>query len=629
MASVSICIRQLTEEFIRCGRKSERLMKFLRNKFPSYEEDKLQKILGQIKKRYVSVFNSKWKQCHRKKSVLFHTHSAWLDKTFIVQMHDEEMPGPSNKRSLSAGRPMKPFHECSERAKRYKVQQLRDSYSEEQLKVAAGKTSAKKGYMDPQKALAMVMDAQLSKHQYDVIRSVLKDFDCDVLPPYYKVREEKEKCYPENITITPVSAQVDLQSLLDHTAKRILAIENLTNVEYIPEVLTLTSKWGCDGSSNQSQYHQTLPDEFDGVSDANLFMVSMVPLVLETTDHIHIWKNLRPSSPKFCRPIQFEYAKETSNKTKELVESMQRTIKSLLPTSVNIKDKLIEVRHNLLFTMMDTKVAQAASGCKASAVCYICKARPQEMNNLNLVIKKPCSQEALRMGISPLHARIKSMEFVLHLGYNLTFQRWSTNAETKPQKEANKSRIQKELRERLGIRVDYVQQGFGTTNTGNTSRRFFHNPEIVSEVTGVDLELIKRLATILEVITCGESVDSTKYGKYALDTARRFVELYNWYFMPVTIHKILIHGESIISSSFLPIGYLSEEAQEARNKDYRNYRLRYTRKCSRTATNEDILKRLLVSSDPFLANIRVKTVKKHMDLSEEAKQLLFDDLKIQ
>ena len=39
--------------------------------------------------------------------------------------------------------------------------------------------------------------------------------------------------------------------------------------------------------------------------------------------------------------------------------------------------------------------------------------------------------------------------------------------------------------------------------------------------------------------------------------------------MPPTVHKMLIHGGEIIRRALVPIGWLSEEAQEARNKDYR------------------------------------------------------------
>jgi len=52
------------------------------------------------------------------------------------------------------------------------------------------------------------------------------------------------------------------------------------------------------------------------------------------------------------------------------------------------------------------------------------------------------------------------------------------------------------------------------------------------------------------------------------------------------------------------LGKLSEEAQEARNKDYNNIREHHTRKNSRLNTNEDLLHTLLVSSDPYISSIR-------------------------
>jgi len=39
--------------------------------------------------------------------------------------------------------------------------------------------------------------------------------------------------------------------------------------------------------------------------------------------------------------------------------------------------------------------------------------------------------------------------------------------------------------------------------------------------------------------------------------------------MPPTAHKLLMHGGDIIRSFQLPMGMLSEDAQEGRNKDFR------------------------------------------------------------
>lgn len=79
--------------------------------------------------------------------------------------------------------------------------------------------------------------------------------------------------------------------------------------------------------------------------------------------------------------------------------------------------------------------------------------------------------------------------------------------------------------------------------------------------------------------------------------------------MPITVHKVLFHGCDLIREAILPIGQLSEEAQEARNKEIRRYRELFTRKTSRTDTNSDLIRRLLISSDPYISSLR-KTIKK-------------------
>lgn len=76
--------------------------------------------------------------------------------------------------------------------------------------------------------------------------------------------------------------------------------------------------------------------------------------------------------------------------------------------------------------------------------------------------------------------------------------------------------------------------------------------------------------------------------------------------MPPTLHKYLIYGPEIISSAFLPIGQLTEEAQEARNKDFKRYRENYSRKCSQDKTNADIFHYFLLISDPVITSKQKK-----------------------
>ncbi|KAJ4444718.1 hypothetical protein ANN_06515 [Periplaneta americana] len=109
---------------------------------------------------------------------------------------------------------------------------------------------------------------------------------------------------------------------------------------------------------------------------------------------------------------------------------------------------------------------------------------------------------------------------------------------------------------------------------------------------------------ILEVISSGHKVDTLKFAAYTMDTAKLYVQLYSWHPMTPTMHKILIHGPTVIENALLPIGQLSEEAAEARNKHFRSYRQNYARKFSRESCNLDIINRLLLSSDPLLTSMR-------------------------
>lgn len=93
--------------------------------------------------------------------------------------------------------------------------------------------------------------------------------------------------------------------------------------------------------------------------------------------------------------------------------------------------------------------------------------------------------------------------------------------------------------------------------------------------------------------------------------------------MSPTIHKVLRHGAEVIKHALLPIGQISEEAAEARNKHIRQYRLNYSRKFSRVECNMDVLNRLLLTSDPLLTSMR-----KNINLKKNRKNLYTDVLNL-
>ena len=176
----------------------------------------------------------------------------------------------------------------------------------------------------------------------------------------------------------------------------------------------------------------------------------------------------------------------------------------------------------------------------------------------------------------------------------------------------------------MSLTVDIVKQGSGTTNTGNVARSFFAHAESVAEITGLHIDVVKRLGNILQILACGKDIDFEKFGQYCLDTAKLCLDLYPWYAMPPSVHKVLLHGSNIIKHLDLPIGCLSEEAQEASNKIFRKARAHNSRMKSRKCTNEDIMHYLLISSDPLISNIRIEQEKTPKEFSPEIKDLLIE-----
>ncbi|KAL4721517.1 hypothetical protein ACJJTC_007665 [Scirpophaga incertulas] len=148
----------------------------------------------------------------------------------------------------------------------------------------------------------------------------------------------------------------------------------------------------------------------------------------------------------------------------------------------------------------------------------------------------------------------------------------------------------------------------------------------VSDITRLDVTLIQRFGTILSAIACEEPINVEAHNQqdYARLTAEIYVELYGWYYMPASVHKLLLHGAEIIRHfNITPIGKLSEEASECRHKEFKKIREHHTRKFCRKATNEDILHGLLVSSDPFLSNVRpILRKKTKTAISDDMRNLL-------
>ena len=184
--------------------------------------------------------------------------------------------------------------------------------------------------------------------------------------------------------------------------------------------------------------------------------------------------------------------------------------------------------------------------------------------------------------------------------------KWALGSDADKEKvKAKKNLIQSRFRNEGGLVIDIPRSGgSGSSNNGNTARRFFRNAEQTAAIINVDVHLIKRIYVVLCTLSSGFMIDADKLKDYCLETAQLFIQLYPWYYMPQSLHKILIHGWQVVDEMVLPIGMVSEEALEARNKDFKKFREFFSRKCSRLKTNEDLLRRFMCSSDPVISALR-------------------------
>lgn len=143
--------------------------------------------------------------------------------------------------------------------------------------------------------------------------------------------------------------------------------------------------------------------------------------------------------------------------------------------------------------------------------------------------------------------------------------------------------------------------GSGNTTTGGVCRKLLSDPKKLATILRIDEILVKNLSKILIIINSKERYDLDEFDALCSETYEIYITEYTWFPMSATLHKILVHSKAIMTALPLPVGFMSEQGAEARNKYYRQDRLHHSRKCSREANMYDVFTRALDTSDPMIA----------------------------
>lgn len=201
-----------------------------------------------------------------------------------------------------------------------------------------------------EEALGLILDEGFSKRQYLRLREDARVRGYDLYPPYDRVAEAKKSLRPPeaSITVTETCASVTLQALLDHTCSRILEMQN----EILEQILQLSDadftvfcSWGFDGSSGQVNYKQRYYGDSQGPhGDSWLFATTCIPLQISQTESGRVlWRNPTPQSVRFCRPVDLEFIKESTNVIEAKRHKYQEQIDALEPFILSRNGKLVRL----------------------------------------------------------------------------------------------------------------------------------------------------------------------------------------------------------------------------------------------------------------------------------------------
>lgn len=115
-----------------------------------------------------------------------------------------------------------------------------------------------------EEALSLFLDLNLTKDQYNILRTVINKYHKDFVPSYYKLQSVKKLYLIEPNIISESRVELNLQNLLNKTVDSIVKTNKdrlKTNKDGLSSNLTLECKWGMDGSSGHSRYKQVFQTE--------------------------------------------------------------------------------------------------------------------------------------------------------------------------------------------------------------------------------------------------------------------------------------------------------------------------------------------------------------------------------
>lgn len=187
----------------------------------------------------------------------------------------------------------------------------------------------------------------------------------------------------------------------------------------------------------------------------------------------------------------------------------------------------------------------------ATASCHMCIPRTTHLpwTSWTELKKQVLIDTDIRPYSAPSSYKHDGMHITSSLQNEVQIVEIKMNGEEKGSKRRTKENS-KRTENGNGIKCRYACLRNGTTNNGNAA-----NPQVV---TGVSTDLIYRISVLLRALNSGQDSNLVKYNEYSKMTTEHFVDLYPRFYMPASLHTMLMHGGQIIEELCIPVGLLQQ-----------------------------------------------------------------------
>ena len=276
----------------------------------------------------------------------------------------------------------------------------------------------------------------------------------------------------------------------------------------------------------------------------------------------------------------------------------------------------ITIQFNVKFPMFDGKITKILTGNISNQRCNLCHLLPREYkgkDEIKLSLRSILFTDEICT--APLHFGERSFDHLLNLGYRQEIKKYRKDhmsTEEQTGLEFERLAIIDKLQDQLGVLVDMPGTNGGSTTNGNTIRRCFEEPRLLTDVLGLSFELVNGIIVVWRTLRCSDPLDANRFKKYCMKLVKLYELEVPWAEMNPALHLILHHGWMLIDAipETMSVSMFNEEGLEAINKKIKHYEKNRARQTSRTNRLSDVFQRINDFSYPVILDKIAKRTKK-------------------